>query len=91
MSRLPWNFILSPFDRFRYGMSKRISSAVWFLSWIIILLFEDWIDSIVPSYVECVVWARKIRRNVAVRDITKIVFWKFIVRKPRFSYELSCS
>jgi len=42
---------MSPFDRLMYVVSKRINSIGLFSSWIIILLFEDWIDLIVPSYV----------------------------------------
>jgi len=37
------------------------------------------IDSIVPSYVGCVVWANEIRRRVVNREIMKIVFWKFML------------
>jgi len=70
---------VSPFDRLMYWASNRISSVVSFSSWIVILLFEDWMDSIVPVWVCFVVWARRIRRRAASKDIMKIVFWKFIV------------
>lgn len=40
--------MVSPFLRVVKGVSKRISSAELFSIWIIILLFEDWIDFIVP-------------------------------------------
>ena len=55
---------MSPFVRLMYVVSKRISSAVsplgvpqiaecWgrFSSWIVILLFDDWMDWIVPVWV----------------------------------------
>ena len=70
---------MSPFDRLMYVVSKRISSIVWFSSWIVILLFEDWIDSIVPVWVWGVVWARRIKRRVPRRARMKVVFWRFIV------------
>ncbi len=38
---------MSPFLRFVNGVSNIISSAELFSIWIIILLLEDWIDSIV--------------------------------------------
>jgi len=70
---------VSPCDRFMRDVSNRISSAVWFSIWIVILLLEDWMDSIVPVLVCFVVLARRIKRRVAARDIMKIVFWKFMV------------
>lgn len=70
---------MSPFERLMYDVSKRISSVGLFSSWIIILLFDDWMDSIVPVWVCFVVCARRIMRSVARRAIMKIVFWKFIV------------
>ena len=39
--------MMSPFLRLMNGVSKMISSAELFSIWIIILLLEDWIDSIV--------------------------------------------
>ena len=40
--------MMSPFLRLMNGVSKMISSAELFSIWIIILLFEWWMDSIVP-------------------------------------------
>ena len=79
VSRRPWNLIVSPFDRLMYVVSKRISSAELFSSWIVILLFDDCIDLIVPVWICFVVWARKISRRMPMRDIMNVVFWKFIV------------
>jgi len=33
--------------RFRVGVSKMISSVVWFWSWIVVLYWEVWIEEIV--------------------------------------------
>jgi len=60
-------------------VSKRISSVVWFSSWIIILSFEDWIDLIVPVWILGVVWARRIRSRIPRSERMKVVFWSFIV------------
>jgi hypothetical protein len=67
-----------------YVVSKRISSAVWFSSWIIILLVEYWIDFIVPVWVCGVVWARRIRRRVPMRDKMNVVFCRFILAEEFF-------
>ena len=80
---------MSPFDRLMYVVSKRISSAGLFSSWIVILFVEGFMDSIVP--VCCWgVWEIVIRRRMPRSEIRNVIFWRFIVRKPRFSYELSC-
>jgi len=60
-------------------VSKRISLVGVFSSVIIILLFDDWIDSIVPVWVCFVFWARKIRRRMPMRDSMNVVFWKFML------------
>ena len=65
---------MSLFDRLMYVVSKRISSAGLFSNWIVILLFEDWIDFIVPIWIFGVVWARRIRRRIPRREIRKAVF-----------------
>lgn len=79
MSCLPWKNILSFFDKLILGKSKRISFVVLFSSVIVILLFENWIDFIVPVCIFGVVWERIIKRRMPRRDIIKIVFWKVIL------------
>jgi len=59
-------------------VSKRISSAGLFSSWIVILLFEDWIDFIVPSCVWVVVWEMRIKRRIPRREIRKVIFCNFM-------------
>jgi len=71
--------MVSPFFKLRKGVSKIISSVEEFSSLIIILLFDDWIDSIVPVYV-FVVWDRSIIRRMPRREAMNIVFRKFITR-----------
>ena len=69
---------MSPFLRFVKGASKIINSAELFSIWIIILLFEDWIDSMVAIWVCFVVCVRKINSRMPRRDRTKVIFWSFI-------------
>jgi hypothetical protein len=56
-----------------------ISSAGLFSNWIIVLVFECWIDSMVPVCVCFVDCARKIRESIPSMDRTKMIFWKFIL------------
>jgi len=68
---------MSPFFRLMKLVSKRISSVLVFSSWIIILLVEVWIFSIVPDWV-CFVWDRRIRRRIPRRERRKVILWSFI-------------
>jgi len=68
---------VSPFVRLMYVVSKRISSAELFSSWIVILLVDDWIDFIVPVC-ELAVWVRRIKRRIPRRERTNVIFSNFI-------------
>ena len=71
--------MVSPFLRLMKGVSKSISSVSVFSIWIIILLLEDCMDSIVAVWVCFVVWDRRIRSKMPRRDRMNVIFWSFIL------------
>ncbi len=73
MSLLPWNFIWSPLDRFKFGLSKIISFVVLFWRDIVVLNWDLLIDSIVAVLVG-EVWVRRARVRIPIR-VRRSVRW----------------
>lgn len=73
----PWNFILSPGFRFRFGVSKMISWVVWFWSFIVVLYWDWWIDWIVAVWIG-LDWERKVRRRMPRRVRMMVMLTSFI-------------
>lgn len=85
MSGFPWNFIWSPFFKFRFELSKMINSVSWPSNCIVVLNFESWIDSIIPV---CVGFdpARKVRVKIPMRvriSVSSVSFIDFFFLESR--------